>query len=285
MQIKEQLLEAVSHDDTKITTALDGIFESVELSEEVRNKFSTVFESVIKTKAVELAEAHIAEAATKAESVINEHKQELNEAAEKYGDHLAEQMSNKLDSYLDHVVDTWMAENKLAVENGLKVSMFDGLMEGMKNVFIENNVHCPDEKIDMIESLEENIQDLETRLDGVVVENRKHKEYANYVEKNIVVDRVSKGMTESQKEQVSDLAESIRFDENFEDNLNSVIKFASGIKLAEKEDENEDDKPVPKKKDSEGDGEDDAEKKDDKDIKESVVPSMAAYLNAARSTR
>lgn len=183
MQIKEQLLEAVSHDDTKITTALDGIFESVELSEDVRNKFSTVFESVIKTKAVELAEAHIAEAAEKAEAVIAEHKQDLDEAAEKYGEHLAEQMSNKLDSYLDHVVEAWMAENKLAVENGLKVSMFDGLMEGMKNLFIENNVHCPDDKIDMIEALEENIQDLEGRLDSVVVENRQHKEYANYVEK------------------------------------------------------------------------------------------------------
>ncbi|CAL9955466.1 head scaffolding protein [Vibrio phage D480] len=278
MQIKEQLLEAVSHDDTKITTALDGIFESVELSEDVRNKFSTVFESVIKTKAVELAEAHIAEAATKAEAVITAHKEELNEAAEKYGEHLAESMQNKLDSYLDHVVEAWMSENKLAVENGLKVSMFDGLMEGMKNVFVENNVHCPDEKIDMIESLEENITDLESRLDVVVVENRKHKEYANYVEKNIIIERVTKGMAESQKEQVSDLAESIRFDENFEDNLNSVIKFASGIKLAEKEDDEEDDKkPAPKKDE---DGDDDAEKKDDKDINESVTPSMAAYLKA-----
>lgn len=285
MQIKEQLLEAVSNDDTKITTALDGIFESVELSEDVRSKFSTVFESVIKTKSVELAEAHIAEAAEKAETLIAEHKQELNEAAEKYGDHLAEQMSNKLDSYLDHVVEAWMAENKLAVENGLKVSMFDGLMEGMKNVFVENNVHCPDEKIDMIESLEENISDLETRLDGVVVENRQHKEYANYVEKNIIIDRVTKGMAESQKEQVSDLAESIRFDENFEDNLNSVIKFASGIKLAEKEGEDDDaDKPSPKK-DGDDDDKGDADKDKDSVVTESAVPSMAAYLNATRSTR
>lgn len=281
MQIKEQLLEAVSHDDAKITTALNGIFESVELSEDVRNKFSTVFESVIKTKAVEIAEAHIAAAADKAETVINEHKEELNEAAEKYGEHLAEQMSNKLDSYLDHVVETWMTENKLAVENGLKVSMFDGLMEGMKSVFIENNVHCPDEKIDMIDALEENIQDLEGRLDEVVIQNRQHKEYANYVEKNIIIERVTKGMAESQKEQVSDLAESIRFDENFEDNLNSVIKFASGIKLAEKEDDKEaDDEKKPLEKDAEKDAE-----KDDEEIKESAVPSMAAYLKAARTTR
>ncbi|AUR85744.1 coil containing protein [Vibrio phage 1.081.O._10N.286.52.C2] len=282
MQIKEQLLEAVSQDDTKITTALDGIFESVELSEDVRTKFSTVFESVIKTKAVELAEAHIAEAATKAEAIITEHKEELNEAAEKYGEHLAEQMSNKLDSYLDHVVDAWMAENKLAVENGLKVSMFDGLMEGMKNVFIENNVNCPDEQIDMIDTLEENITDLEARLDVMVVENRGHKEFANKVEKKSIVERVTKGMAESQKEQVSDLAESIRFDENFEDNLNSVIKFAAGIKLAEMEDEKGDEekkKPEPKK-----DGEDDAEKKDE-EMEESTVPSMGAYLRATRSTR
>lgn len=281
MQIKEQLLEAVSHDDAKITTALNGIFESVELSEDVRNKFSTVFESVIKTKAVEIAEAHIAAAADKAETVINEHKEELNEAAEKYGEHLAEQMSNKLDSYLDHIVDIWMTENKLAVDNGLKVSMFDGLMEGMKSVFIENNVHCPDEKIDMIDALEENIQDLEGRLDEVVIQNRQHKEYANYVEKNIIIERVTKGMAESQKEQVSDLAESIRFDENFEDNLNSVIKFASGVKLAEKEDDKEaDDKKKPLEKDAEKDAE-----KDDEEIKESAVPSMAAYLKAARTTR
>ncbi len=280
MQIKEQLLEVASKDDVKITTALDSIFESVELSEDVRNEFSTVFESVIKTKAVELAEAHIAEAAKKAEEIIASHKDDLNEAAEKYGEHLAESMQNKLDSYLDHVVDAWMAENKLAVENGLKVSMFDGLMEGMKNVFIENNVHCPDEKIDMIDALEENISDLEARIDTVVVENRKHKEYANYVEKNIIVERVTKGMAESQKEQVNDLAESIRFDENFEDNLNSVIKFATSIKLSEKEyDEEVEDK---KKPDVKKDGEDDAEKVDDEKMKESAVPSMAAYLNAVK---
>lgn len=279
-QIKEQLLEAVSQDDAKITAALDGIFESVELSDDVRNKFSTVFESVIKAKAVELADSHIAEAAAKAETVIAEHKQELNEAAEKYAEHLSESMQNKLDSYLDHVVDAWMNENKLAVESGLKVAMFDNLMNGMREMFAENNIHCPDNKIDMIATLEENVADLEDRLDSVIVENRKHKEYAQYVEKNIIIERATAEMTESQKEKVVDLAESIRFDENFEDNLTSVIKFASGINLVEKEN---------KQKDGEKEPEDgkDSEPEDGKKepMKEAAPTNMAAYLNAARLTR
>ncbi|CAL9955483.1 head scaffolding protein [Vibrio phage D479] len=277
MHIKEQLLEAVSQDDTQITAALDGIFESVELSEGVREKFSVVFESAIKAKAVELAESYITEAADKAEEVIAEHKQELNEAAEKYGDHIAEQMSNKLDSYLDHVVDAWMAENKLAIENGLKVSMFDNMMEGMKDLFVENNIECPEDKIDVVETMEENIQDLESQLDSVICENRKYKDYASYVEKNIVIDEATANMTESQKEKVLTLAESIRFDENFKSNLHAVIDFAAGIQLSEveapaKKDEDEEDDMASEKDD----------KKDDKkdDMKEQFVPRMSQYLSA-----
>lgn len=280
MRIKEQLLEAVSNDDTKITAALDNIFESVELSEDVRVKFSTVFESVIKTKAVELAEGYIAEAAEKAEEVINEHKAELNEAAEKYGEYVAEQMSNKLDSYLDHVVDTWMSENKLAIDNGLKVTMFDGLMEGMKDLFVENNVTCPDDKIDMVEALEENIEELEGQLDQMVVENSKYRDYANYVEKNIIIEKATADMSESQKEKVADLAESIRFDENFEANLNAVIDFAAGVKLTERKE------PINDEDDEDDLGADeDKEKAPKEGIKESAVPSMSAYLNATRMNR
>lgn len=282
MKIKDQLLEAVSNEDGKISEALTDIFESVELSESVRDKFSTVFESVIKAKAVELAESHIEESAAKAEELIEAHKAELNEAAEKYGEHLAETMQNKLDTYLDHVVDTWMTENKLAVESGLKVSMFDGLMEGMTNLFVENNVTCPDEKIDMVVELEEANTDLENRLLDVMSENRQHKDYAAYVEKTIVIDRATENMTESQKEKVVALSESIQFDEAFEDNLNTVIAFATGIKLTEKEEE----------KDAEDDKEKDSEKEADEkpaekeEMKEAVEnDSMSAYLKAARLNR
>lgn len=287
MSIKEQLKEAVvSSDTTAITEALTSVFESVELSPDVKSKFSTVFEGVIKAKAVDLADQYISEAAVKADALIAEHKASLNEAAEQYSKYIAEQFESKLDVYLDHVVETWLEQNKLAVEAGLKVEMFDNLVSGLKTMFVENNIVVPTDAVDVVKELEEEIQDLENKLDQAITESTEQKRILQGIEKQNAIARVCGDLTESQKEKVKSLAESISFSNEFESNLRSIVEFATLGKLGTSTLIKEKEEGSEEYKDGEEEG-DEKKKKDGKDkeeMKESF-PQMDAYLAAAKRMR
>lgn len=290
MSIKEQLKEAVANSDsTPINEALQGMFESVELSDDVRVKFSTVFESLVKAKAIELAESYIDDAAAKADVLVQEHKAELDESAEEYGKYLAEQMEKKVDTYLDHVVEQWLEENRLALEGSLKVEMFDNLVGGLKEMFVENNIVVPEDAVDVVKELEEEIKDLEATADKAVMEAKEYKDKCRLYEKAEVIKAVTKGMTESQAEKITALAEGLDFTADFESRLTTIVEFASGAKLgviSEKEKKGEEESGEDADKGSETFKSDDESEKKDKDMKESAPNDpMSAYLEAAKKIR
>lgn len=240
MNIKDKLLEESKV--LKEEVQLDEIFESVELSDDVKEKFSTVFESAVKSRSVKLAEKHIDDIVEKADAYLAEQVEEIKE-----------EQSGKVNEYLSYVVENWLTENKLAVETGLKAQLFDSLLGEMKNLFIEHNVTVPEDSVDVVEELENELAENSVELDNLIKTKARLEEQLAEQKRTYAIDKATADLTESQKENVKELAESLTLDESFETKLSNIVSMVAE-KSDDKEDEEGDDKKNKKdKKDEEGD--------------------------------
>ena len=176
---------------------VNALFAGEELSEEFQDKARTIFETAIKTKAAEITEA-----------VKAEYEAQLSEEVASVKAELVE----RVDSYLEYVAQEWMTENQLAIEHGLKTEMTESFLGGMKSLFEEHYVSIPEEKYDVLESMVEKLDDMETKLNEQIEKNVSlNKRLAESVADGIV-DQVSEGLAQTQKEKLASLAESVEFE-------------------------------------------------------------------------
>ena len=186
--------ETVEYDVEEDVNALLG---GEELSEEFKEKAKTIFEAAINAKVAEIKEGLEAQ-----------YQEKLSEEIEAAKESLAE----RVDSYLEYVADEWFEENALAVEAGLKTEMTESFLEGMKGLFEEHYVSIPEEKYDVLESMVEKLDDMETKLNEQIEKNVSlNKRLAESVADGIV-DQVSEGLAQTQKEKLASLAESVEFE-------------------------------------------------------------------------
>jgi len=209
----EVVAETEEYDIEEDVNALLG---GEELSEEFREKAKTIFEAAINAKVAEIKE-NLEEqyAATLAEEI---------EAAK-------ESLAERVDSYLEYVADEWFEENALAVEAGLKTEMTESFLEGMRGLFEEHYVTIPEEKYDVLESMVEKLDDMETKLNEQIEKNISlNKRLAESVADG-VLDQVSEGLAQTQKEKLASLAESVEFEseEQYREKLETLKEsyFAS----------------------------------------------------------
>lgn len=220
MSLKQALIEAAKHIDTAVE--LDSIFESVELSTDVKSKFQTVFESAVKSQAVKLAETHITAIADKAEEMVEAKVQEE-----------IKDLSETVDGYLDHVAGQWMSENAAAVASTLKVEMFDSLMVGMKDLFVEHNVVLPEEGVAVVEELESEISEAREELNIAISNNVELNKQLNSVKRDVVVESAIANLTESQKEKVKTLIEGIDYSPAFQGKLAAIVEMTAAVRVVE----------------------------------------------------
>ncbi|QPB12422.1 prohead assembly (scaffolding) protein [Providencia phage PSTCR6] len=215
--LKEDILkEAEKLQD--ISVELDGIFEAVELSEDVKAQFSTVFEATVKSKAASLAESHIESLTQYAETRIGE----IQEAAEeKAYNELAESVSK----FMDHLSEKWLEENKLAVTNGIKAGLFESMFAGIKELVIEHNVVLPEESVDVVAEMEEEMEEQRAQLQDLFDEKVALKEENTKLKRDAIVKEATLDLTESQKEKVQGLIEGISFDDKFSTTLSSIVEM------------------------------------------------------------
>lgn len=289
---KDELKEAVSNiGGDQLQEALTGMFENVELDEGSKTQFAGIFEGAVKATAVELAESYIVKAEADAQQLVENKVQELTEAAEQYSQYLKEEYGNKIDLYLNHLVESFMEENKLTVVNSLKVTMFDSLVEGLKTMFVENNIECPDEKTNIVESLEEELESVEAKFEAQLTETADLKSQLKSFQKDKIISEAlaSSGLTDVQKEKVQSLVEGLSWSDDFANKVASVIEVASGkskIVLTEKKEDPEGNPEYSEKEpdgdepESEKDDDADANKKKKMPLKESTT--MQSYINAVR---
>ena len=215
--------DVVAEEETVEETAEYDIEEDVnallggeELSEDFKNKAKTIFEAAINAKVAEIKE-----------SLEVQYQEKLAEEIEAAKESLAE----RVDSYLEYVADEWFEENALAVENGLKTEMTESFLEGMKGLFEEHYVSIPEDKYDVLESMVEKLDDMETKLNEQIEKNITLNCRLSEATAGGILDQVSEGLASTQKEKLASLSESVEFEseEQYREKLETLKEsyFAS----------------------------------------------------------
>ena len=199
---EEEEVEVVAEYD--IEEDVNALLQGEELSEEFQEKAKTIFETAINAKVaairVEMEEQLNAQIAEEQEKIAEEF------------DAVKEALAERVDSYLEYVADEWFEENALAVESGLQTEMTESFLTGMKSLFEEHYVTIPEDKYDVLESMVEKLDDMETKLNEQIEKNVSlNKRLAESVAEGIL-DNVSEGLAETQKEKLASLAEGVEFE-------------------------------------------------------------------------
>lgn len=177
---------------------VDALVNGEELSEEFKAKATTIFEAAIVTR----VKAEVAK-------LEEEFEAKLEEAAAKNQEGLVE----KVDGYLGYVVEQWIKHNEIALEHGIKTEMMESFVGGLKGLFEEHNIDIPEEKFDLVGSLENEVADLQAKLDEQLAANIELTQSINEAVRESVIAEASEGLAETDKEKFEALAEELSFED------------------------------------------------------------------------
>ena len=185
---------------------------SEDLSEDFRIKAETLFEAAVSTR-VNLEVAKIEEHYASLQAQIEEQfEQTLEESVEE----IKNEMVENVDNYLNYAVAEWINENKLAIQNNIRTNMAESFMASLKNVFEEHYVNIPDDQVDVVETMAEEIESLKTRLNEQTEKNIELNKTVTEKEVHDIKTSMSEGMTDVQKEKFVKLAEAINYSDTNE---------------------------------------------------------------------
>jgi hypothetical protein len=178
---------------------LDALVSSDDtLSEGFQEKAATIFEAAVKSKV-----------AGEIDRLEAEYTQSLEEETAGIRDELVE----KVDGYLNYVVENWMEENRVAVENGLRTEIAESFMEALKGVFTEHYIDVPESKADMVDDLAEQVQELEEQLTKATEDNIRLNESVSEFRRSEILAEASKDLAVTEAEKLKTLAEDVDFED------------------------------------------------------------------------
>jgi hypothetical protein len=189
--------EEVTEETVDIEEDVNALLGGEELSEEFKEKARVIFEAALTSKIKEIQE-----------SLEIQYAERLDEERQA----LKGELTERVDAYLEYVCEEWMTENELAIEHGLKTEMTESFLSGMKGLFEEHYVTIPEEKYDVLESMVEKLDDMETKLNEQIEKNIGLNKRLAESTADIVLSVVSEGLAETQKEKLASLAESVEFE-------------------------------------------------------------------------
>ena len=206
MEETESNDETISEEETSetkydFTQDVDALVSGEELSEEFRVKAATIFEAAVTSRVNEETKA-----------LQEAFEESLTEEVEKIKTELAE----KVDDYLSYAAETWMKENSLQVEHGIKTEMSESFFNGLKELFLEHNFSVPEEKFNLLDGMVGELDEMEKKLNETVESNVSLNKRIGEFVKMEIVNECATGLAETQKEKLASLAEGVEF-ENEED--------------------------------------------------------------------
>ena len=194
---KEESVRKISRDDIDVSEDIAAAFSGSDLSEEFKAQATEIFETAV-VSAVNMKLAEIAEQAEE------EHVEEIKS--------IEEGLTTKIDEYLDYVVEQWMEENRLAVESGLRSEVTENFLSGLRNLFAENWIDIPEEKVEVVEELASEVEHITAALDEEMQKNIELKKQVEKFEREIAFVEVSEGLTEMQIAKFESLAEAVDYE-------------------------------------------------------------------------
>jgi len=192
-----QKLKKVSEMELNFGDDLEALIENeATLSDEFKAKTAVIFETAVRTKLSE----------------------ELERLEEAYQARLEEELDaarsdlvEKVDSYLNYVVENWMQENQLAVETGLRTEIAETFMSQLKNLFVESYIEIPESKVDLVDELAEMVESLESRVNEQTSDLMQMSEVLEQYQRDAVIREASRDLAETQVEKLQSLVESLEF--------------------------------------------------------------------------
>ena len=192
------------------------------ISEDFKARAATIFEARVFDRVAQIQEQLEAEYAGQLEEAVNAIRDELTE---------------KVDDYLNYVVEQWMAENEIAIESGLRSEITEDFIAGLRNLFAENYINVPEDKVELVDELASKVEELEVKLNEEIEANIQYKKQLTEAIKVQLVNEVCEGLTATQVEKIKSLAESVEFstEEEFVEKLETIREnyFPSGVKKAD----------------------------------------------------
>jgi hypothetical protein len=177
---------------------VDALVNGEDLSEEFKTKAATIFEAAI----VSRVKSEVAKLQEGFDAKLEEAKAENKEA-----------LVEKVDGYLNYVVEQWIKNNELALEHGIKSEILEGFVSGLKGLFEEHYIDIPEEKFDVLGSMEQENEDLKAKLDEQVAANVELTQTINDANRSDILKDASGTMTETEKEKFFGLAEELSFED------------------------------------------------------------------------
>ena len=211
----------VKEKKAKMKEDIDAIFSGEELSEEFKTNAKAIFEAAVASRVSEI------------ETDLQEQfDTKLNEQV----DEIVSGIVDKVDEYLEYVVTEWTEEHKVGIEKNLKAEVAEDFMVGLKNLFVENYIDIPEDKVDLVDEMTKKLQDAETDLDKKITENADLVAELNAYKKEQAIHTVTEGLSEIQIAKLKSLAENIEFisEQDYKDKLTLTKKKYFESKETEK---------------------------------------------------
>ena len=203
---EEEVVAEDSVEEIDVSADVEALLQGEELSEEFQEKAKTIFEAAINSK-VDAIQKEL-------ETIYSEKLAEEIESTKT-------SLTERVDSYLEYVADEWLHENQLAVDQGLKAEMSESFMTGLKGLFEEHYVSIPEEKYDVLESMVNKLDEMESKLNEQIDKNIALNKRLSESTSDGILSDVSEGLAVTQKEKLASLAESVEFEseENYREKL------------------------------------------------------------------
>jgi len=236
-----------SFEDLDVSAAVKALVEGTELSEKFAEKAKIIFESAVKAKISSEYDKLVEHFADELDKQVKTAKAELSE---------------EVNGTVNYAIGQWVEQNQVAIDRGIRNEITEDFIAGLKGLFEEHYISIPDEKVDVVEGMAESIREMEARLDEQVKANVRLQNNLNETARKNILNNVSEGLADTQKDKLAALAEGLEFvsEETFSKKV-TTIKEAYFKETAAPQSEVADETPV------EG-------------ASDEVTPAMAQYLDA-----
>ena len=211
MESKKVAKESIDQvvDSLDVSDDVNALVDGEELSEEFKTKAATIFETAVKSKV-----------RAELERIQEDNDKVMEDMAESTMNDLVE----KVDDYMNYVVEQWMEDNQLAIERGLKGEIAEDFISGLKNLFEDHYIDVPDEKYDILEANLTKIEELEEKLNKQIEENIQLKKAKGELVKESMIADVADGMTDTETEKFQSLVEDVEFsdEDSYKEKLQTI---------------------------------------------------------------
>ena len=214
---KKDMKEESDEDTIDVSADVEALTKDEDLSEDFKAKAATIFEAAVNSKVKEAKEKLKAGYEEKLKEDLDTKKAELVE---------------KVDSYLNYVVEEWMQENKIAIERGIKGEIAEDFISGLKKLFEDHYIDVPDEKYDVLEDQASKIENLEEKLNEEIEKNVEMNKANSELKRQDIIDEASADLADTAKEKFNKLAEEVEFsnEEDFKTKVSTLKESYFGKK-------------------------------------------------------